>query len=355
MSDSDDDQDLTLQDLLDILPQLVNAAVRASNEKPPLPQHGLVSLKTGVVVAASDVSAQVQLDDEPDQNPVSVQLATLADTGDRVIVFTRAGGGAYAIGNGQATDAVNTVVQSAGGQFWQFLTGGSPELLPASPATDTMEDFFIRMPIDAGGGTGPFTQFEMFDDGGGVGSAFTIFDSGGDMLWQMSRDWAQGVNRKYSLNVRGDFSGGDDYDIAISNPGHAQFANEFGWVRSHEAGWIIDCTGSGTNPGEGFILVDGDQDFGDVQILAYTPGGTHYQASIDVIAQTSKTAGWIEFRGDYMIFENRSTFVMGIAPSAELFASDFSIGFDDTPGASAILFKGKDSAGTVVTGSVPLV
>lgn len=102
--------DFSIEDLLDILPDLIDSAVRQNEKRPPAPEHGLASIKTGVAVSADSLSAQIVFDDDdPEDPPHTIQAATAIKDGDRVLVLLRAGGGAYAIGSGQAQ---STGVQS---------------------------------------------------------------------------------------------------------------------------------------------------------------------------------------------------------------------------------------------------
>lgn len=96
---------ISLEELVQILPDLIDAGIRARDVRPPDPKHALASIKTGVAVDVNATSVEVQLDDDPPGQTVQVQAATLINEGDRVIVLTRSGGGAYAIGNGDAQTA----------------------------------------------------------------------------------------------------------------------------------------------------------------------------------------------------------------------------------------------------------
>jgi hypothetical protein len=102
-----DDAEITLSltELLEILPSLIDDAIRARDDRPPDVAHALASIKTGTAVAVDDTSVEVQLDDDAPGTTVTVQPATLIAEGDRVVVLLRSGGGAYAIGNGAAQTA----------------------------------------------------------------------------------------------------------------------------------------------------------------------------------------------------------------------------------------------------------
>lgn len=315
MSDSDDDQDLTLQDLLDILPQLVNAAVRASSEKPPLPQHGLVSIKTGVVVASSDVSAQVQLDDEPDQNPVSVQLATPADTSDRVIVFTRAGGGAYAIGNGQAqNNALNPPPTDA---FWEL-----------EPATSTSIDFLRTTAAltDAGDDTIHGIYFGEFE-----------YVTGFPHTHRAYLQITPGTNGP----GRSIFAG-QDIQASAWIDGSLNTMDWYFWSRpaggggNIEAGTFFDAIaddGSGGQP-EGYFQVYSDGSGVDIEMFADTDVTATIE--LDAVADVADDVAYVFVGGRgaaFIRFSQSGGGTFNVAPDAQLpFTGDWSIGYDGGSG-----------------------
>lgn len=100
-----DEPTISVAELLEILPDLIDQAIRARDNRAPDVQHALASIKTGTAVSVDDTTVEVQLDDDDPGTTVTVQAATVVAEGDRVVVLLRSGGGAYAIGNGglQAT------------------------------------------------------------------------------------------------------------------------------------------------------------------------------------------------------------------------------------------------------------
>lgn len=201
--------------------------------------------------------------------------------------------GLLVVQNNRYVKASVSDVGGGGGSdgFWEFLGGGSPELTPDSTTTATMEDFFIRMPIDAGGGLGPYTQFEMFDDGGGPSSAFVIIDSGGSINTSAQYDWNMNAKRQVSVSIA--FSGGDNFDVDTFSPSQHNDANLFSWARGDggawEAGHILDAIGGnigdGDHPGEGFVLAYGTGGLGTVELLAYQLESPNNTAEIDITVE----------------------------------------------------------------------
>lgn len=114
---------ISLAELLEILPGLIDDAIRARDQRAPAAQHALASIKTGTAVSVDDTTVEVQLDDDTPGVTVTVQAATLIAEGDRVVVLLRSGGGAYAIGNGG--------LQATG----QLIEAGAVEILKAHVST----------------------------------------------------------------------------------------------------------------------------------------------------------------------------------------------------------------------------
>jgi hypothetical protein len=131
-----------------------------------------------------------------------------------------------------------------------------------------------------------------------------------------------------------------------------------------EAGWLTSAysdNGPSANAAAyGYIQAEDDDSFVEFDVHGFL--GSSARGIIGLYAVALGDAAeevFVNIEADYIMFRNGTTgtIPMSVAPDAAFLgagANQFSIGFDDTSGSAKIDFKGRDSAGNIVTGSVAL-
>lgn len=121
--------------IVELLPSLIDEAIRARDLRRPDSQHGLTTKSVGVVMSVGGNVARVQLIEDAPGVLTDVQLASAVKVGDQVVVLFGPNGSAHIVGSGSAQAAApSTAVEAA----HLYLATGVPLQVIASGTFNTL-------------------------------------------------------------------------------------------------------------------------------------------------------------------------------------------------------------------------